>query len=156
MNLNATLIGQAISFAIFVWFCMTYIWPPIIKALDERKEKIAQGLNAAEEAKHALQEAEQKSDDLARDAKAHSAQIVADAQQRAAAIVTAAKEEAVQAGDNELAAARTRIEQETAKAREELRASMSNLVMAGVHEIVGKEVDAQKHSGLIEDLARKL
>ena len=91
MNMNLTLIGQAISFAIFVWFCLKYVWPPVLKALEERESRIADGLAAAERGKHELELAEQRAGDVIRDGKDKAQDFITQAQKRADEIVEAAK-----------------------------------------------------------------
>lgn len=156
MNINLTLIGQMISFSIFVWFCMKFVWPPIINALEARKDKIATGLAAAEEAKVSLEQAQAKSDDLTKDARQKSMEIIAEAEARANAMVEAAKDEAKTEGDRQLAAAKAEIEQEAQRAKEELRTKLSALVLSGAGQIVEKEIDDAKHAKLIDELAQQL
>lgn len=156
MNINLTLIGQVISFSIFVWFCMKFVWPPIINALEARKDKIATGLAAAEEAKVSLEQAQAKSDDLTKDARQKSMEIIAEAEARANAMVEAAKDEAKTEGDRQLAAAKAEIEQEAQRAKEELRTKLSALVLSGAGQIVEKEIDDAKHAKLIDELAQQL
>lgn len=156
MNINLTLIGQLISFGLFVWFCMKYVWPPIIKALEERKEKIAKGLSAAEEAKVSLEKAQAQSDDLTQEARQKSIAIIAEAEARAKAMVEAAKDDAKTEGERQLAVAKSEIEQETQRTREELRNKLSALVLSGAGQIVGQEIDDKKHAQLIDDLAKQL
>lgn len=156
MNINLTLIGQLISFALFVWFCMKFVWPPIINALEERKTKIAKGLAAAEEAQVSLAQAQEKSDDLTKDARQKSMEIIAEAESRAKAMVEAAKDDAKAEGERQLATAKATIEQETQRAREELRTTLSGLVLSGAGQIVGEEIDDKKHAKLIDELAKQL
>ncbi|PID65694.1 MAG: F0F1 ATP synthase subunit B [Gammaproteobacteria bacterium] len=156
MNINLTLIGQLISFALFVWFCMKFVWPPIITALQARQEKIAKGLAAAEEAQVSLEQAQAQSDDLTKDARQKSMAIIAEAEARAKAMVEAAKNDAKTEGKRQLATAKAEIEQESQRAREELRSKLTELVLSGAGQIVGKEVDDRKHAQLIDDLAKQL
>lgn len=156
MNLNLTLIGQLISFGLFVWFCMKFVWPPIINALNERQEKIASGLAAAEEAKVNLEQAQAQSDDLTKDARQKSLTIIAEAEQRANSMIEAAKQEAIEEGNRQIAAAKAEIEQETQRAKEELRTKLSGLVLNGASQIVAKEIDDAQHTQLIDELAKQL
>lgn len=156
MNINLTLIGQLISFALFVWFCMKYVWPPIITALEERKDKIAKGLAAAEEAKVSLEQAQAQSEDLTKDARQKSMEIVAEAESRVKAMIESAKDDAKAEGERQLATAKAAIEQEAQRAREELRTALSSLVLSGAGQIVGKEIDDKKHAQLIDELAKQL
>ncbi len=156
MNINSTLIGQLITFALFVWFCMRFVWPPITGALDARREKIAKGLAAAEEAKVSLEQAQAKSQDLTKDARQKSMEIIAEAEARAKAIVEASKEDAKTEGQRQLATAKAEIEQETQRAKEELRATLSSLVLSGASQIVGEEIDDKRHAQLIDELAKQI
>ncbi len=156
MNINLTLIGQLITFALFVWFCMKFVWPPIITALETRQEKIAKGLAAAEEAKASLEQAQAQSDDLTKDARQKSMEIIAEAEARAKAMIESAKDDAKTEGERQLATAKAEIEQESQRAKEELRAKLTDLVLAGAGQIVGKEIDDKKHAQLIDDLAKQL
>jgi F-type H+-transporting ATPase subunit b len=147
MNFNATLIGQSITFIFFVWFCMKFVWPPIMNALETRKKQIADGLAAADRGKHELELAAKKAGDNMRDAKAQAAeaQIVEEAK-------TAAKEE----GDRQLAAAQANIAQETNRARESLREQVAMLAVAGAEKILRREVNAQTHADLLGQLKAEL
>ncbi len=156
MNMNFTLVGQLITFILFVWFCMKYVWPPIIGTLETRREKIAKGLAAAEEAQVSLEQAQAQSDDLTKDARQKSMEIIAEAEARAKAMIEAAKGEAKTEGERQLASAKTEIEQESQRAKEELRTKLTSLVLAGAGQIVGKEIDDKKHAQLIDDLAKQL
>ncbi len=156
MSINLTLIGQLITFALFVWFCMKFVWPPIITALDARQEKIAKGLAAAEEAQVSLEQAQAQSDDLTKDARQKSMEIIAEAEARAKAMIEAAKDDAKTEGERQLATAKAEIEQESQRAKEELRTKLTDLVLAGAGQIVGKEIDDKKHAQLIDDLAKQL
>ncbi|PIE45039.1 MAG: F0F1 ATP synthase subunit B [Gammaproteobacteria bacterium] len=156
MNINLTLIGQLISFGLFVWFCMKFVWPPIIEALQARQDKIAKGLAAAEEAQVSLEQAQAQSQDLTKDARQKSMTIIAEAEARAKAMVDAAKDEAKEEGGRQLAVARAEIEQESQRAKEELRTKLSALVLSGAGQVVGKEIDDSKHAQLIDELAKQL
>lgn len=156
MNINLTLIGQLISFGLFVWFCMKFVWPPIIEALEARQAKIAKGLAAAEEAKVSLEQAQAQSEDLTKDARQKSMEIIAEAEARAKAMVDAAKDEAKSEGSRQLAVAKAEIEQEAQRTKEELRTRLSDLVLNGAGQIVNKEIDDKKHAQLIDELAKQL
>lgn len=156
MNINLTLIGQLISFGLFVWFCMKFVWPPIIEALEARQAKIAKGLAAAEEAKVSLEQAQAQSEDLTKDARQKSMEIIAEAEARAKAMVDAAKDEAKSEGSRQLAVAKAEIEQEAQRTKEELRTRLSDLVLNGASQIVNKEIDDKKHAQLIDELAKQL
>ncbi|QIK38865.1 F0F1 ATP synthase subunit B [Caldichromatium japonicum] len=156
MNINLTLFAQMITFAVFVWFCMRYIWPPIVKALAERKAKIAEGLAAAERGHQERALGEQRALELIREAKANAAEIVGQAQKRAAEIIDEAKSEARAEGERLLTAARAEIERETNRAREELREKVAMLAIAAAEKILKKEIDLAAHRALVEDFAKQL
>ncbi len=156
MNINATLIGQSITFIIFVWFCMKYIWPPIMNALETRKKTIADGLAAADRAKLDLELARKKATENLHDAKAQAAEIIVQAEKRGAQMVEEAKIAAKSEGDRQLAAAKAEIEQEVNRARESLREQVANLAVAGAEKILRREVNAQTHADLLKQLKAEL
>jgi len=156
MNFNATLIGQSITFVLFVWFCMKYVWPPIMNALETRKKQIADGLAAADRGKHELELAAKKAGDNMRDAKAQAAEVIAQAEKRAAQMVEEAKTAAKEEGERQLAAAQANIAQETNRARETLREQVANLAVAGAEKILRREVNAQTHADLLGQLKAEL
>jgi F-type H+-transporting ATPase subunit b len=156
MNINLTLIAQMISFAVFVWFTMKFIWPPLVKAMDERKAKIADGLAAAERGRHEQALAEQRVDEQLQQAKQQAAEIKANAEKQAAMILVEAKTKAQQEGDRQLAAAQTEITQETNKAREVLRAKVAELALAGAEKILRKEINAEAHKDIVDAVAKQI
>jgi F-type H+-transporting ATPase subunit b len=156
MNFNATLIGQSITFILFVWFCMKFVWPPIMNALETRKKQIADGLAAADRGKHELELAAKKAGDNMRDAKVQAAEVLAQAEKRAAQIVEEAKTAAKEEGDRQLAAAQANIAQETNRARESLREQVAGLAVAGAEKILRREVNAQTHADLLGQLKAEL
>jgi len=156
MNINLTLIGQAISFAIFVFLCMKHVWPPVMAALRERQDKIAQSLADAEQGAQRREEAEQEVETMLRDAKAQAAEIVAQAQKRGNEIIEESKTTARSEGDRLKAAAQSEIDQEVVTARETLRAQVGSLAVAGAGKILGAEVNAESHAKVIDDLVGQL
>ena len=156
MNINATLIGQTIAFILFVWFCMKFVWPPIMNALEARKKQIADGLAAADRGKHELELAAKKAGDNMRDAKAQAAEVLAQAEKRAVQMVEEAKTAAKEEGERQLAAAQANIAQETNRARETLREQVANLALAGAEKILRREVNAQTHADLLGQLKAEL
>lgn len=156
MNFNATLIGQSITFIFFVWFCMKFVWPPIMNALETRKKQIADGLAAADRGKHELELAAKKAGDNMRDAKTQAAEVIAQAEKRAAQIIEEAKTAAKEEGDRQLAAAQANIEQEANRARESLREQVAGLAVAGAEKILRREVNAQTHADLLGQLKAEL
>ncbi len=156
MNINLTLIGQTITFIIFVWFCMKFIWPPIMAALNERRKTIADGLAAAAEGQRERERGHQEADQLIEQAKTQAQEIIAKAEKRGAEVVTEAKQEARSEGERIIAAARGEIEMEANKAKEQLRTQVAQLAVAGAEQILTKEVDAKAHEKMLSDLAANL
>lgn len=156
MNINLTLIAQLASFVVFVWFTMKFVWPPMVKAMEERKARIADGLAAAERGVHEKELAEQAAREKLHEAKLQSAEIVARAEKRAAEIVDEAKEQARAEGERILAAARAEVEQEMNKAREALRQRVGELALAGAEKILRREIDAKAHQEILDQLAREI
>ncbi|MEW5769224.1 MAG: F0F1 ATP synthase subunit B [Pseudomonadota bacterium] len=156
MNINMTLIGQSITFAFFVWFCMKFVWPPIVNALEARKKQIADGLAAADRGRHELELAAKRASESLHEAKQKSAEIIAQAEKRAAQLVDEAKNAAKEEGDRMIAAAKAEIEQESHRAREALRGDVAALVVAGAGKILRREVDAKAHADLLEAIKNEL
>lgn len=156
MNINATLIGQAIAFAMFVYFCLRFVWPPIVNALREREKQIADGLESASRAEKDLELARKSAAEKLREAKDQASDLVAHAHKRAAGIIDEAKDQANEERAKILAAAKTEIEQESNRAREELRAAVSTLALEGASKILQREVDAKAHADLLDDLVKQL
>ena len=156
MNINATLIGQTIAFILFVWFCMKFVWPPIMNALDARKKTIADGLAAGEKGKHELELAERRAGDIVRDAKNKAAEIISGAEKRAGDVIDQAKGQARTEADGILTAARAEIDRERNAAREALRQQVATLAVAGAARILEKEIDAKSHAKLLDDVVKQL
>lgn len=156
MNINLTLIGQSIAFLVFVWFCMKFVWPPITGALAERTKKIASGLAAAEQGMQAQEQAEVKVQAALTEAKQQASEIITQAQKRANEMVEEAKHTASQEGDRIKAAAQSDIEKEINKAKEQLRAQVSTLAIAGAEKVLSKEVNADTHRAVLDDLAAQI
>ena len=156
MNINATLLGQTIMFAMFVWFCMKFVWPPIMAALEERKKQIADGLAAAERGKHDLELAAHRAADLIREAKGKAAEIISQSDKRGGEMVEAAKVQANAESERIVAAAKAEIEQEIFRAKEQLRTQVSVIALAGAGKILGREIDAKAHNDLLEKLVSEI
>jgi F-type H+-transporting ATPase subunit b len=154
--MNLTILGQLIAFAIFVWFCMKYVWPPLTSAMQEREKKIADGLDAANRAARDLEVAQEKAAEELRESKEKAAEIIEQANKRANQIIDEAKEDAREAGERLLAAAQAEVEQEANRAKEELRKQVSVLAIAGAGKILGKSVDAAAHDELLTQLTDEL
>jgi len=131
MNINLTLWGQTITFFVFVWFCMKFVWPPIIAAMTERKEKIAEGLAAADRGKHEQALAQKKAAEVLHEAKQQATEIISRGEKRAAEIVEEAKTDAIEEGERLKAAAQAEIDQEVNRAREALRGQVVEIATAG-------------------------
>ena len=152
MNINLTLIGQLIAFVAFVAFCMRFVWPPIVSAMAERQQKIADGLAAADRAGHDLELAQKRATEEIADAKREAAVIIDAANKRASALIDEAKVAAVAEADRVKAAAAAEVEQERARAQEQLMSQVSSLALAGAEKVLGSEIDAAKHAELLKSL----
>ena len=156
MNINATLIGQSITFIIFVWFCMKFVWPPVIAALEERSKKIADGLEAANRASRDLELAQEQATKTLRESKEQAAEIIEQANKRANQIIDEAKEQAITDGQRLRDSAQSEIEQDVVRAKEALRSQVSALALIGAEKILGASVDQKAHSEIVEQLAKEL
>lgn len=156
MNINFTLFSQAMAFAIFIWFTVRFVWPPLMRAIENRQKTIADGLAAGERGKHELELASQRSADVVRDAKQRSSDIIAQAEKRAAEIVDEAKGAAKEEGNRILIGAKAEVEQEVFRAREALRQQVADLALAGASKILRREVDAKAHADLLASIKAEL
>ena len=156
MNINATLFLQAIVFAILVWFTMKFVWPPITKALDERAQKIADGLAAADKAKAELANANARVESELAQSRNETASRLADAERRAQGIVDDAKARATEEGNKIIAAAKAEAEQKAVQVRESLREQVAILAVKGAEQILRKEVNAGVHADLLNRLKTEL
>lgn len=156
MNINLTLIGQAIAFAMFVAFCMKFVWPPLIAAISDRQRKIADGLNAAERAKADLANAQAQVKQELDAAKAQAAQLIEQANRRAAQLVEEARTQATAEGERIRQQSREAVDQEINQAREQLRGQVAALAVAGAEKILKAQVDEQAHAAMLNQLAAEL
>ena len=156
MNINATLIGQSVAFFIFVWFCMRYVWPPIINALHERQKKIAEGLDAANRATHDLLLAHEQVAAQLREAKTQAAEIIKQAKKSAQIMIEEARDQAQVEAEHVKAQATTEIDQQLSGLKEALRAQLSHLTIAGAEKILGASIDAKLHTHLVDKLATEI
>jgi len=156
MNMNATLLGQAIAFIVFIGFCMKYVWPPIMQALEERTKKIADGLAAAERGRHEQELAEKRAQQVIHEAKEQASEIVSQAQRRGNEIVDESKDNAHVEGERILTSAKTEIEQEANRAKDELRGQVGSIALAGAAKILGREIDDKAHTDLLEELVSRI
>ena len=156
MNINATLFLQMVVFFIGAWVTMKFIWPPLIRSLDERRKKIADGLKAADAGNQSLADAQRKIAQLEADARGRAQAIVAETEKRAQALVDEAKAQAKAEGDRLIAAAKQEAEQEMQRAKTSLRDQVAALAVAGAEQILRREVNPQGHADLLAQLKGRL
>lgn len=156
MNINATLLAQAIMFIFFVWFCMRFVWPPIMNALATRQKQIADGLAAADRGRHELELSAKKAVQEIHAAKEKASEIIAQAEKRAGEIVDEAKGDAKLEGDRIIAGAKAEIDQEVNRAKEGLRQQVAELAVAGAEKILRREIDAKAHGEMLTAIANEL
>ena len=156
MNLNLTLIAQALAFAGLIWLIATKVWPPLLQAIEERQQKIAEGLAAADNSQRALAQAEEKAADELKVARAKANEIIEQAHQRANQLIDAAKADAVAEGQRQRALAEAEIEAAANRAKEDLRKQVSALAVRGAEKLLKREINANDHKALIDDLAAQL
>ena len=156
MNLNATLFAQFVVFFILAGFTMKFVWPPLMKALDERAERIANGLAAADRGKEQMAEAEKRAAAELSSARDAGQQRIADAEKRAAMIIDDAKKAATEEAARIVAAAKADAEQQVTRVREELRGQVASLAVKGAEQILKREVNAEAHADLLKQLSVEL
>ena len=156
MDINATIIGQFLTFAILVWFTMKYVWPPVIKTLHDREKKIAAGLDAAERSKRELEMAEHKAMSVIREAKQQATQIIEQANLHSAQLVEDAKTQARQESQRIVEMAQGDIDREVTQAKEVLRAQLATLAISGAEKIIQRNLDASIHNDLLNQLAAEI
>ena len=156
MDINLTLIGQTIAMIVFVWFCMKFIWPPILNAIEERQKQIEDGLAAADKGEQKLDQARAEAGEIVSDARKQATSILDQAHARANEIVAEGKTDGVKERERQLAAAKAEIEQETNKAREELRGQVSAIAIASAEKILNREIDGKAHEDILGKLAQEL
>lgn len=152
MNINFTLISQALAFSTFIWFTVKFVWPPLLRAIEERQKTIADGLAAGERGRHELELASQRSSDILKDAKQQASEIIQQAEKRASEIVEEAKNAAKEEGDRIIAGAKAEISHEIFSAKEGLRQQAANLAILGAEKILRKEVDANAHAQMLASI----
>ncbi|MCH8220879.1 MAG: F0F1 ATP synthase subunit B [Proteobacteria bacterium] len=156
MDINLTLIGQAIAFVVFVYFCMKFIWPPIIQALEERQQGVADGIAAADKAHTELAAATEKSAAIIAEARERALEIVEQASQRANQVMADAKSDAMTEGKRLVEAARSEIERESNRAKDTLRGEVASIAIAGASKLLNREVDQKTHADLLDKLVAEL
>ena len=156
MNLNLTLFAQAATFALFIWFTVKFVWPPLLRAIETRQKQIADGLAAAEQGKKSLEVSSKQAGQSIQEARGRAAEIVAQAEKRGSQVIEEAKAAAKAEGDREKAAAKADIQQEASRAREQLREQVAALAVAGAEKILRREVDAKAHADLLDGIKKQL
>ena len=156
MNLNATLVAQLVVFFILAWVTMKFVWPPIVKALDERAKKIADGLAAAERGKQDLELATKRSTEALREGKEKAAELIGNAEKRAAQLIEEAKVNAKAEADRIVAGAKAEIDQEAVRAKEQLREQVASLVVSGAEKILRREINTQAHADILATIKQDL
>ena len=156
MNINLTLLGQTIGMIVFVWLCMRYIWPPVMAAIEKRRQEIADGIAAGEKGQRELADARHGSEAILQDARKKATQVADMAHKRSNDMVAEAKGHATAEGERIVAAARTELATSQTKARDSLRREVAALAVAGATRVLGREVDAKAHAALLDELAAEL
>jgi len=156
MSFNLTVIAQAVAFALFIWFTVKFVWPPMLRAIEARQKQVADGLAAAEQGKKSLESSSKQAEQAIQAARVRAAEIINQAEKRDAQMVEAAKAAAKEEGDREKAGARAEIEQQAQRAREQLRDQVAALAVAGAEKILRREVDAKAHAELLDGIKKQL
>ena len=156
MNINLSLFAQAVAFALFIWFTVKFVWPPLLRAIEARQKQIADGLAAGEQGRKSLEISARQAEEAIQEARGRAAEIVMQAEKRAAQVVEEAKTTAKAEGDREKAAAKADIHQEVSRAREQLREQVAALAVAGAEKILRREVDAKAHADLLDGIKKQL
>lgn len=156
MDINLTLIGQAIAMAVFVWFCMKYVWPPLVGVIEERRSQIADGLAAADKGARSFEDAQVKITAMVEEARGQARSILDQAQTRANGIVDEARTGATQERERILQSAQAEIDQQINRARDELRAQVAAITVAGAEKILAREIDPRAHQDLLDKLAAQI
>jgi F-type H+-transporting ATPase subunit b len=156
MDLNLTLVAQAITFTVFIWLTVRFIWPYMLRAIETRQKTIADGLAAAEEGKRSLELSNKRADEEIKKARERAAEVLSQAERRAAQMIEEAKNAAKEEGAREKAAAKAEIAQELTRAREQLRDHVASLAVAGAEKILRREVDPKAHAQLLDSIKQQL
>jgi F-type H+-transporting ATPase subunit b len=156
MSFNLTLIAQAVAFALFIWFTVKFVWPPLLRAIETRQKSIADGLAAGEQGRKSLEVSSKQAEQAIQEARSRSAEILSQAEKRAAQVVEEAKANAKAEGEREKTAAKAEIQQEVSRAREKLRDQVAALAVAGAEKILRREVDAKAHADMLDGIKKQL
>lgn len=156
MNMNLTLFAQAISFALFIWFTVKFVWPPLLRAIETRQKTIADGLAEAERGRSSLADAQKQTEVILRDARSRAQELVAAAEKAASQRIEESKSQAKTEGERLVAAAHAQIQQEVQAARQQLRDQVAKLAVAGAEKILRREVDAKAHADMLNQLKAQI
>lgn len=156
MDINATLFGQTIAFIFFVWFCMKKVWPPLIGAIEERQQKIEEGLAASDQAEKDLQLARDKATAQLKEAKAQAAEIIEQAKKRATTLVDEETKRGHEEREKIIAQGHTEIEAERNRAKEDLRKQVATLAVVGAEKILAREINQDVHNDILDQLVTEL
>jgi len=156
MNLNLTLFAQAVTFALFIWFTVKFVWPPLLRAIETRQKTIADGLAEAERGRSSLADAQKQTDQILRDARNRAQEVMAAAEKSASQRIEESKSQAKTEGERIVAAAHAQIEQEVQAARQQLREQVALLAVAGAEKILKREVDAKAHASMLDQLKAQI
>jgi F-type H+-transporting ATPase subunit b len=156
MEIGMTLLGQALSFALLIWFTVKFIWPPLVAAIEERQQRIAEGLAAADRSQKDLAQAQDKVNEALKEARVKANEIIEQAHQRAVQMIDQAKLDAIAEADRQKALAQADIDAATNRAREGLRTQVSALAVSGAEKLLRREIDAGTHKALLDELAAQL
>ena len=156
MNLNLTLFAQAATFALFIWFTVKFVWPPLLRAIETRQKTIADGLAEAERGRNSLAEAQKQTDQILREARSRAQEIMAAAEKSATQRVEESKLQAKTEGERLVAAAHAQIQQEVQSAKQQLREQVAQLAVAGAEKILRREVDAKAHADMLNQLKAQI
>jgi len=149
-------VAQAVVFTAFIWFTKVFIWPPLLRAIEQRQKVVAEGLAAAEQGRQSLETSRKQADQAIQEARGRATEILAQAERRASQLIDEAKTAAKAEGDREKAAAKADIQQEVSRAREQLREQVAALAVAGAEKILRREVDAKAHAELLDGIKKQL
>ena len=156
MNINVTLFAQMVVFAALIWFSMKFVWPMVLAAMQEREQRIAEGLAAADRAKLAENEAKDQADAVMQEARNKASDLIQSAERQASDMIEQAKAAAIAEGERLIEAAQGQIRQETQRAREQLRSEVSRLAISGAEKVLAREIDGSAHEQVLNDLVAKL
>ncbi|MGA7985796.1 MAG: F0F1 ATP synthase subunit B [Burkholderiales bacterium] len=156
MNINLTLFTQAAAFALFIWFTVKFVWPPLLRAIENRQKQIADGLAAGEQGRRSLEISTREAEQVVQSARERAAEIISQAEKRGSQMIESARHSAREEGEREVAAAKAEIAQEVTRAREQLRDQVAQLAVAGAEKILRREVDAKAHAQLLDSIRAQL